>query len=379
MCAPHPSAGPFVPLAETSTLARWSWRRDAPALGAGPRPPCPCPRQPPRPLGCPLSSALHPPSCRELFISSPGKTSPHPFLSPFPRSSPKVTFSRHVSCVRRDPGATRTGYDTNPEVRFPEVAEGPTRCQPLDVREPGCQPPVTSREATSPRRGTPDLWATSPGEGCSVPSSACTRWGPGGGSPPCQALPEAPREGGSNSIQQMTGPRPGVQWWARGRVAVPRAHGDRAPTPRRALLGTKWAEGPQEQGCGQGGQGAEGSHATHIPSVTLTPSRAEAPEPNDANRGPVPCSGPARCLAPGRRPPPPPPRARGCCRALSPGPGRPPTRGSTPPPFCDDFVLTAFGVQNGRPRGPGRLPCCCDRLHHEQAAGPARHGRTGFF
>lgn len=182
MCAPHPSAGPFVPLAETSTLARWSWRRDAPALGAGPRPPCPCPRQPPRPLGCPLSSALRPPSCRELFISSPGKTSPHPFLSPFPRSSPKVTFSRHVSCVRRDPGATRTGYDTNPEVRFPEVAEGPTRCQPLDVREPGCQPPVTSREATSPRRGTPDLWATSPGEGCSVPSSACTRWGPGSAS-----------------------------------------------------------------------------------------------------------------------------------------------------------------------------------------------------
>lgn len=231
--------------------------------------------------------------------------------------------------------------------------------------------PLQGRAAQSPRRPAPaGGWAV---------QAAHTCWGPGGGSPPCQALPEAPREGGSNSIQQMTGPRPGVQRWARGRVAVPRARGDRAPTPRRALLGTKWAEGPQEQGCGQGGQGAEGSHATHIPSVTLTPSRAEAPEPNDANRGPVPCSGPARCLAPGRRPPPPPPRARGCCRALSPGPGRPPTRGSTPPPFCDDFVLTAFGVQNGRPRGPGRLPCCCDRLHHEQAAGPARHGRTGFF
>lgn len=138
-------------------------------------------------------------------------------------------------------------------------------------------PPLQGRAAQSPRRPAP--------AGGRAVQAAHTCWGPGGGSPPCQALPEAPREGGSNSIQQMTGPRPGVQRWAQGRVAVPRAHGDRAPTPRRALLGTKWAKGPQEQGCGQGGQGAEGSHATHIPSVTLTPSWAEAPEPNDANRG----------------------------------------------------------------------------------------------
>lgn len=98
MCAPHPSAGPFVPLAETSTLARWSWRRDAPALGAGPRPPCPCPRQPSR--RGPWAAPSPPPSARlpagnysfPLLEKHPHILSFPLFLGVHPRSPSVATF-----------------------------------------------------------------------------------------------------------------------------------------------------------------------------------------------------------------------------------------------------------------------------------------------
>lgn len=149
MCAPHPLSQPLCsPAAETST--RRAVGGTPPPSAAGPRPPVPVPAVPPEAPGLPPSPVLRLPSCREGFISSPGKTSPHPSLSPFPRSSHEVALSRHVSCVRRDPGAARTGCDMNPEVRFPQVTEGSAHCQPLEVWEPGPQPPVTSQEATSP-------------------------------------------------------------------------------------------------------------------------------------------------------------------------------------------------------------------------------------
>lgn len=93
---PAPLSRPLCSPRRDQHSARWSWRRDAPALGAGPRPPCPCPRQPPRPRAAPSP----PPSARlpagnysfPLLEKHPHILSFPLFLGVHPRSPSVATF-----------------------------------------------------------------------------------------------------------------------------------------------------------------------------------------------------------------------------------------------------------------------------------------------